>query len=143
MSDVVVEKLTQKVSNFLEEVSEVNMLIRRQEPTRETLNKINERVDAIAMAIGQIEKGLKLDDSRLRELEEQTKSLKQTLASFGNSISGLAGNVDTIRTAVMNIMSQINDLRERLEVSDFNQFRWLIILGAAQLVFFVILLVRH
>jgi len=64
MSEVVVEKLTQKVSNFLEEVSEVNMLIRRQEPTRETLNKINERVDAIATAIGQIEKGLKLDDSR-------------------------------------------------------------------------------
>jgi len=143
MSDVVVEKLTQKVSNFLEEVSEVNMLIRRQEPTRETLNKINERVDAIATAIGQIEMGLKLDDSRLKELEEQTKSLKLTLASLGNSIAGLAGNADTIRTAVMNIMSQINDLKERLDVSDFNQFRWLIILGAAQLVFFVILFLRH
>ena len=75
MSDVVTEKLTQKVANMLEEMSEINILIRRLDSTKETLNKINERNDAIHAAIVHIEKGLKLDDKRLTALEEQAKSL--------------------------------------------------------------------
>ena len=129
MTDAVVEKLVQNVCNLMEENRDLNIVVRRLEPTRETLNNINERNDAIATAIGQIEKGLKLDDNRLKELEEQTKSLEQTLASFGNSISLLAQKADTIRVDVINLSPQINDLEEKLAAAYNKQFQWLIIWG--------------
>jgi chromosome segregation ATPase len=75
MSDIVTEKLTQRVINLIDEVGDVNMLVRRLPPAQETLNRINERNDAIHAAIIHIEKGLKLDDKRLTALEEQAKSL--------------------------------------------------------------------
>jgi chromosome segregation ATPase len=147
MSDVVVEKLTQKVANMLEEISEVNILVRRQELTRETLNKINERIDAICRAIGQIEKGigqiekgLTLDDNRLKELEEQTKLLKQTLGSLQNSISALTNKVGEIN---QNIALQIKGLKGHLDERFYIQHLWHILLGVAQLIFFLILLFRH
>lgn len=147
MSDLVVEKFTQKVANMLEEISEVNIVVRRQELTRETLNKINERIDAISRAIGQIEKGigqiekgLTLDDNRLKELEEQTKLLKQTLESLGNSISGLTSKIEGIN---WNTAGQVNDLKVKLDGAFYVQQRWLIILGAIQFVSLLILAFRH
>jgi hypothetical protein len=63
-------------------VSEINILIRRLDSTKETLNKINERNDAIHAAIIHIEKGLKMDDKRLLQLEAQTKSLEAQAAAL-------------------------------------------------------------
>ena len=140
MSDLVVEQSTQKVVNMLEEMSEVNILVRRQSSTRETLNRINERIDAMHTAIGQIENGLKLDENKLVELEAQTKSLKQTLASLEKSISELTSKVEGIN---WNTAGQVNDLKVKLDGAFYVQQRWLIILGAIQFVSLMILAFRR
>jgi septal ring factor EnvC (AmiA/AmiB activator) len=140
MSDVVVDKLTQKVANMLEEISEINILVRRQELTRETLNRINERIDAMHTVIGRIENGLKLDDNKLAELDAQIKSLKQTLASLEKSISELTSKVEGIN---WNTAGQVNDLKVKLDGEFYIQKRWLIILSAIQFVSLMILAFRH
>jgi len=105
MSDVVTEKLTQKVANLLEEVSEVNILIRRLDSTRETLNRINERNDAIHAAIVHIEKGLKLDDKRLIALEAQTRSLEAQTRSLEAQTAALMKGLE-VQTQQTEILRQ-------------------------------------
>jgi hypothetical protein len=72
MREMVVEKLVQKVSNMLEEIGDVNLLIRRLTPTQETTNRINERVDALHGVLKQLEKGVTLDEMKLQHLEAPT-----------------------------------------------------------------------
>jgi chromosome segregation ATPase len=97
MSDVVTEKFTQKVANMLEEMSEINILIRRLDSTKETLNKINERNDAIHGAIVHIEKSLKLDDKRLMALEAQTKSLEAQTAALKTGLEAQYQQTELLR----------------------------------------------
>ena len=101
MSDVVTEKLTQKVANMLEEVSEINILIRRLDSTKETLNKINERNDAIHAAIVHIEKALKLDDKRIMALEAQTKSLEAQTAGLMAGLDVQKQQTDLLRETLV------------------------------------------
>jgi len=54
MNDVVAEKLIQKVINLMEEVHDVNLIVRGIAPPREIVNKIHERIDAVYTAIKQI-----------------------------------------------------------------------------------------
>src|SRR5580704_10031819 len=89
MGELVVEKLTQKVSNLLDEVGDVNILIRRMTPTQETLNRINERVDAVFAALKQIENGVQLDEKKLEQLEVQSTFLKEGLDSVKKMVEEL------------------------------------------------------
>jgi chromosome segregation ATPase len=93
----VTEKLTQKVANMLEEMSEINILTRRLDSTKETLNRINERNDAIHAAIVHIEKGLKLDDKCLVALEAQTKSLEAQTAALRTDLGFQSQQTELLR----------------------------------------------
>jgi chromosome segregation ATPase len=86
MSEVVVDKLTQKVSNMLDEVSEVNLLIRRLPPAQETFNRIHERIDAIHVALKVFERGVQIDEEKLKHLEVQTLELKEGLREMGEQL---------------------------------------------------------
>jgi chromosome segregation ATPase len=165
MSDVVTEKLTQKVVNLVEEVTEVNMLIRRLDSTKETLNKINERNDAMHTALVQIEKGLKLDDKRIIALEAQTKSLESLVEDQKEQTKFVAGalekqrkQIDSLNLAfpsletrilVMNAdmkehVSKLADgLQKRIETATYRQNKWLIIVGAALLFVLALLALKQ
>lgn len=112
MSDVLTEKLTQKVANMLEEVSEINILIRRLDSTKETLNKINERNDAIHAAIVHIEKGLKLDDKRLLALEAQTKSLEAQTAALMTDLEVQHQQTELLREALVQQKKQSEQIEQ-------------------------------
>ncbi len=172
MNDVVTEKLTQKVVNLVEEVTEVNILVRRLDSTKETLNKINERNYAIHAAIVHIEKNLKLDDKRITALEAQTKSLEaqtaalmtgldvqqaqtkllqETLEEQKKQSEQFKQTVQMLELVMRALEGKINgqtakigeDLRGRIGAAAYLQVKWLIIVGAA--LFFVLLVfaLRH
>ena len=165
MSDVVTEKLTQRVINLIDEVGDVNMLVRRLPPAQETLNRINERNDAIHAAIVHIEKGLKLDDKRLTALEEQAKSLEAALEiekeqtkllreafeEQKNQSEQFKQTVQTLELVMRDLEGKINghtaklaeDLRGRIERATYLQVKWLIIVGAALFFVLALLVFRH
>ena len=113
MSDVVTGKLTQKVANMLEEMTEINILIRRLDLTKETLNRINERNDAIQAAIVHIEKGLKLVDKRLIALETQTKSLEAQTAALTTGLGVQSQQTALLRGTLAYLFQHIADYRSR------------------------------
>jgi hypothetical protein len=156
MSDLVTEKLTQRVANLLEEVTEVNILIRRLDSTKETVNKINERNDAIHAAIVHIEKGLTLDDKRLIALEaqtamltssleaqkQQTELLRDTLVQQKRHSEQFEQTARALNQVVLAQEASINghttkkaeDLRVCIGSLSVGLVAWLVIVGVAQLV---------
>jgi predicted nucleic acid-binding Zn-ribbon protein len=143
MGELVMDKLTQKVSNLLDEIGEVNILIRRLTPTQETLNRINERVDAVFGALKQLEKGVQLDEKKLAQLEEQIALLKQGLETVNNmaeelvysfkgterdlkaSVQGLEVKVGQLGGLVKELGEKSEDIRKRLATQDHEEYgRW-------------------
>jgi hypothetical protein len=143
MGELVVEKLTQKVSNMLDEIGDVNILIRRLTPTQETLNRINERVDAVFAALKQLEKGVQLDEKRLAQLEELIALLQGGLESVNKmagdlvhsfdgmarelkvSVQGLEVKVGQLGGLVKELGEKSDDIRKRLGTHDHEEYgRW-------------------
>jgi chromosome segregation ATPase len=143
MGELVLEKLIQKVSNMLEEIGDVNILVRRMTPTQETLNRINERVDAVLAALKQLEKGVQLDEQKLAQLEEQISLLKEGLesdknmaeelvSSFKGTALGMNATVEGLETKVNRSGEFVTELgkksdliRERLDRLDHEEYaRW-------------------
>ncbi|HLI92971.1 MAG TPA: hypothetical protein VKU83_05160 [Puia sp.] len=75
MNDIVAEKLVQKVTNLMDEVTDVNLLVRRIPPPQETINKISDRIDAIHVSVGEIAKGIEADQARIDVLEAPAETL--------------------------------------------------------------------
>jgi DNA repair ATPase RecN len=100
MTDTVVEKLVQKVTNMLEEMSDLNIQVRRLTPTQETLNRINERIDAMFAAIIKIEKGIQADENRLDLLETEAKRIGTVMEEFRTSMEGLLTSIGEFRSFV-------------------------------------------
>jgi uncharacterized phage infection (PIP) family protein YhgE len=113
MGDLVLEKLIQKVSNMLDEIGEVNILVRRMTPTQETLNRINERVDAVFGALSHLEKGVQLDEQKLAQLEEQISLLKEGLGSVNNMAEEL----------VSSFKGTAHEVRKGLDSLDHEEYR--------------------
>lgn len=161
MNDIIMEKLVQKVANMLEEISEINILIRRLTPTQETLNRINERVDAIHTAFLQMEKKHAVDDRRLKELEEQTKLLEPALnqlkeqmkiqidasTTIANDISTLTKGINetisetkaSVNLFSLGVTNQMTALKGELLASIKNVKFWTFVFGIA----LTILLITH
>jgi predicted nucleic acid-binding Zn-ribbon protein len=116
MGELVVEKLTQKVSNMLDEIGDVNILIRRLTPTQETLNRINERVDAVFAALKQLEKGVQLDEKKLAQLEEQIALLKDWLESVkktaGELVDSFKGTARELKASAQGLEVRVDRLGE-------------------------------
>jgi hypothetical protein len=110
MGEIVLDKLTQKVSNMLDDIGEVNILIRRLTPTQETLSRINERVDAIVGVLKQLEKGVQLDENKLRQLEEQGGLLKEGLEA------GVREGIVAVQSTVEETLQHFIQTSERLQV---------------------------
>lgn len=135
------EKLTQKVSNLLDEIGDVNILIRRLTPTQETLNRINERVDAVFGALKQLERGVQLDEKKLAQLEEQISLLKQGLETVNKmaeelvysnkctahelkaSVQGLEIKMGQLGELVKEMSKKGDGIRERLDSLDHEEYR--------------------
>lgn len=103
---------------MLDEIGDVNILIRRLTPTQETLNRINERVDAVFGALKQLENGVQLDEQKLVQLEEQIALLKQGLETVNRMAEEL---VFSFKCTEHNLKASA----ERLEVS-LSLFRGLV-----------------
>ena len=116
MGELVLDKLIQKVSNMLEEIADVNILIRRQTPTQETLNRINERVDAVFGSLKQLEKGVQLDENKLAQLEEQTALLKEGLAGIRKMaedlVNSFVGISSELKASVQELEVKVDQLGE-------------------------------
>jgi len=110
------DKLTQKVSNMLDEIGDVNILVRRMTPTQETLNRINERVDAVFAALKQLENGVQLDEKKLAKLEEQIALLKDWLAGVektaGELVDSFKGTARELKASVQGLEVKVGQLRE-------------------------------
>lgn len=116
---MVVEKLTQKVSNMLDEIGDVNILIRRLTPTQETLNRIHERMDSVYGVLKQLEKGVTLDEKKLEVLqmqtgtvraglESQTQILKDELSSAKRTTDSLVSSFRAHSAGMEKAMSEVN-----------------------------------
>jgi predicted nucleic acid-binding Zn-ribbon protein len=160
MNDAVAEKLVQKVINMLEEMSDLNIQVRRLTPSQEAFNRINERIDAILGAIKQIENGISLDKKRLAALDEQTQSANLTLAVLYELMEKLTKKADEINRNTYAVKENAiaanssNESRFQKNESRFKQLedylnKWfrehkiaLIALAVAQVVFFIVILLR-
>ena len=153
MNDAVAEKLVQKVINMLEEMNDLNIQVRRLTPTQETFNRINERIDAILGAIMKIEKGISLDEKRIATLEEQTKSVHQTLNALKEAMEKLTKKAEEISVDIdvakqnttaadSNNKSRFQQLESNLVVWFWAHKVWLIALGVAQVIFFIVVLLK-
>jgi len=149
MNDVVAEKLVQKVINMLEEMSDLNIQVRRLTPSQETFNRINERIDAILGAIRQIENGISSDEKRIAELEKQTQLSREILTGLVESVFGLRskaeeikGNTYAIKQDAMAANSS-NESRFQQLGELFGAYKvWLIALAVAQVLFFIVVLFK-
>ena len=128
MGELVIDKLAQKVSNMLNEIGEVNILIRRLTPTQETLNRINERIDAVFSALRQLEKGVQLDEKKLAQLEEQIallkdwlelvkKSAEELVNSFKDTSHGLKASIQGLEVRVGQFGELMKDLCKKAMAS--------------------------
>ena len=153
MNDAVAEKLVQKVTNMLEEMSDLNIQVRRLTPTQETLNRINERIDAMNTAIMKIEKGVSLDEKRITELEEQTKSVQQTLNALKEAMGKLTKKAEEISVdtdvAMQHTTAADTNNKIRFQQLENTLNKWfgehkvaLIALAVAQVIFFIVVLFK-
>jgi chromosome segregation ATPase len=117
MSEIVVDKLVQKVSNMLEEISEVNLLIRRLTSTQETMNRINERMDALHGVLRQLEKGVTLDEMKLQQLETQTQALGEGLEALKKMTEDQAKAANHLKQVIGSELAKLSQLVERLETA--------------------------
>ena len=137
------DKLTQKVSNLLDEIGDVNILVRRMTPTQETLNRINERVDAVFVVLKQLENGVQLDEKKLAQLEEQIALLKDWLESVRKmaedllcsftftagelkaSVQGLEVKGGQLGELVKDLGSRIDGIRKGQDTRNLEEYsRW-------------------
>jgi chromosome segregation ATPase len=160
MNDAVAEKLVLKVINMLEEMSDLNIQVRRLAPSQETFNRINERIDAILGAIRQIEKGVSNDEKRIAALEEQNQSVQQALNALKEAMEKLTKKADEIsgntyavkENAIAASSSNVSrfqkneNMFQQLENNLVEWFRLtegtLIVLAIAQVIFFIIVLFK-
>ena len=115
MSELVVERLTQKVSNMLEEMSDLNLLIRRLTPSQELLNKLNERVESVQTAVGEIEKVGQKHTGQLEGLEEQVKLLPAGIEQLKTAAASLEGELNRFVAKESVLPVVIQDLKIRME----------------------------
>jgi chromosome segregation ATPase len=149
MTDMVVEKLVQKVANMLDEISDLNIQVRRLSPTQETLNRISERIDALHAAIIKIETEMSRDDERIADIhkgieqigtrlsrdeerlakwEDEVKSVNSSLAGLKNFIAGLEEKVGHFRWEMSEmpktITSAFSDSEKRFNQVEKNLQEW-------------------
>ncbi|HEV3325856.1 MAG TPA: hypothetical protein VG052_09625 [Puia sp.] len=154
MNDTVAEKLTQKVINLIEEVNDVNLVVRGIAPPQETVNRIHERIEAMYMAIKLIEKKLDLDEGRMKELEDQTKLLKGEMEFRKSTIHSveekIIRNNDELGQSFYNRLATMDDhARRRFEEMGktfqstfWTQKWWLIVLSAVLATFAFVVINR-
>jgi septal ring factor EnvC (AmiA/AmiB activator) len=107
MKEDVAERLIESAAKLIAENVELNVLIRNALAVNETIHAINARIDGILGASRQLEKGVQLDESRLRQLEEQSAIIKEGLSAFNATTEGLnttmqrwEGKVDVLDESV-------------------------------------------
>jgi hypothetical protein len=138
MNDMTMEKLLQKVSNLLEDVSEVNLLIRGLKPTREVLTVTIARLDAMQGALTEIERLLKSQSGLLAGMEAQLKLLPAALSTLEKSISDLPEKagispaaIETLRTSIAGLSEQLSRPQKRTVVHHHHIQKGMVIAFAA------------
>jgi len=154
MNDAVAEKLVQKVINLTEEVNDVNIVVRGIAPPQAIVNKIHERIDLLLAGTQQIEKKLDLDEKRLKELEAQTKLLKEEIESRKRAINDVGEQIIRSNGALEKdfyerLAAMDDRARGRFEkmektlLSAFNTMTWwLIVLSVVLAIFGIVLWTR-
>jgi len=115
MNDQVVERLIQKVSAMLEEMSDINLLIRGLTPTQEVVNKLHERVESVQAAVMEMENVAQQNCGLLEGVQEQLKPLPEAIAAVKVSAASLQGE---LRRAFENesvLPRVVDDLRHTLQ----------------------------
>ena len=97
MNDAVIEKLVQKVINLLDDVNDVNILVRQLTPAQEKLNRINERIDAVTLGMVQIEDGQK---NYTNAVKAAIESQKKSMIELGEMYNKIDRNLNILRQRV-------------------------------------------
>jgi chromosome segregation ATPase len=108
LNDDVAERLIQAASNLHTENVEMNLLIRNALAANETISAINARIDSILGATQQLEKGVQLDESRLRQLEEQSAIIKEGFSTF-------KATAEELNTAVQRLEGKADGMGELIK----------------------------
>jgi len=121
MNDVVAEKLTQKVTNMIDEVTDVNLIVRRIQPPQETINKIHERIDAMQAAVRQITEGMKeqvaaikaneeaikANEAAIKELEKRVKLIVEGQQAASKDLGNALGNMQYCADEMGRVVSKV------------------------------------
>jgi predicted nucleic acid-binding Zn-ribbon protein len=154
MNDAVAEKLVQRVINLIEEVNDVNLVVRGITPPQAIVNKIHERIDILLAGIQQIEKKLNLDERRLTELENQTKSLKDEMEVRKKAMSDMEQKIiknnaameqsfyARLETMDNHAQGRFKKMEETFQSTFWTQKWWLIVLSAVLATFAIIMITR-
>jgi chromosome segregation ATPase len=101
MNELVIEKLIQKVNTAIEELMNLNLLVRSLPPSVEIMNLLNTRIDAIQASIVQIERKISSDNQSIKQLQSQypgilsaVEEMKDKVSSFQKSLSSYEGLLD-------------------------------------------------
>ncbi|HTR29887.1 MAG TPA: hypothetical protein VMH27_11500 [Puia sp.] len=121
MKEDVAERLIESAAKLIAENVELNVLIRNALAVNETIHAINARIDGILGASRQLEKGVQLDEGRLRQLEEQSAIIKEGLSAFKATAEGLntmvqrwEGNAATLDDSVKAVGKKADLCLDRL-----------------------------
>ncbi|GGA89155.1 hypothetical protein [Puia dinghuensis] len=115
MSVLVVEKLIEKVSTALQEMSDLNLLVRRLPPSQELLNKLHERVESVQTAVGEMEKVVQKNTGQLDGLEEQVKLLPAGIESLKTAAESLEGELRKFAAKESVLPMVIDGLKFRMD----------------------------
>jgi chromosome segregation ATPase len=154
MTEAVVEKLVEKVINLTGEVNDVNIVVRGISPPQAIVNKIHERIDVLVAAMQQIEKKLDLDEGRLKELEDQTKLLKEEMEFRKSAVHDveerIIRNNETLGESFYSRLATMDDHARRrfdemgktFQSTFWTQKWWLIVLSAVLSIFAIVVIHR-
>jgi chromosome segregation ATPase len=154
MTEAVVDKLVEKVINLTGEVNDVNIVVRGISPPQAIVNKIHERIDVLVAAMQQIEKKLDLDEGRLKELEDQTKLLKEEMEFRKSAVHDveerIIRNNETLGESFYSRLATMDDHARRrfdemgktFQSTFWTQKWWLIVLSAVLSIFAIVVIHR-
>jgi chromosome segregation ATPase len=154
MNEAVVEKLVQKVINLIGEVNDVNIVVRGIAPPQEVVNKIHERIDVLVAGMQQIEKKLDLDEGRLKELKDQTKSLKEEMEFRKSAVHDVEERIiknneslgqsfySRLETMDDHARRRFEEMGKTFQSTFWTQKWWLIVLSVVLFIFAIVVIHR-
>jgi chromosome segregation ATPase len=89
MNEMIIEKLIQKINTAIEEVMNLNLLVRNLPPSGEMMNQLHTRINAMQASLAQMEKVVAKDNENVKVLQSHYGEVKAALNALQNEVSNL------------------------------------------------------